>query len=90
MKKLLAMLLIFILAFTTLAAAWAESAETPAEEPAAEQAAAEEPVEEIPEGDGTPAEEDLAGETTEITYDYDELIVAETTPLTGNFFTNMW
>ena len=90
MKKLLAMLLIFILAFTTLAAAWAENAETPAEEPAAEQAAAEEPVEEIPEGDGAPAEEEPAGETPEITYDYDELIVAETTPLTGNFFTNMW
>ncbi|MBO7364718.1 MAG: hypothetical protein J6U26_05250, partial [Lachnospiraceae bacterium] len=90
MKKLLAMLLIFILAFTTLAAAWAENAETPAEEPAAEQPAAEEPAEEIPEEDGAPAEEDPAGETPEITYDYDELTVAVTTPMTGNFFTNMW
>ena len=33
----------------------------------------------------TPAEEQL-----QLTYDYDELTVAVTTPLTGNFFTSMW
>ena len=37
-----------------------------------------------------PAEEIPAEEASRITYDYDELIVAVTTPLTGNFFTNMW
>ena len=38
----------------------------------------------------TPAEEALTEETAAVEYDYDELIVAVTTPLTGNFFTNMW
>ena len=31
-----------------------------------------------------------AEETPQLTYDYDELTVAVTTPLTGNFFTSMW
>ena len=34
--------------------------------------------------------ETAAEEKPQITYDYDELTVAVTTPLTGNFFTNMW
>ena len=38
----------------------------------------------------TPAEEVLTEETAAVEYDYDELTVAVTTPLTGNFFTNMW
>ena len=61
MKKLLALLLTFMMVLTACSA-WAE---TTAEEPAAE-------------------------ETQQITYDYDELTVAVTTPLTGNFFTNLW
>ena len=35
-------------------------------------------------------EADPAEETPQLTYDYDELTVAVTTPLTGNFFTSMW
>ena len=35
-------------------------------------------------------EEELAPEVPEIIYDYDELTVAFTTPLTGNFFTSLW
>ena len=31
-----------------------------------------------------------AEEAPQLTYDYDELTVAVTTPLTGNFFTSMW
>ena len=34
--------------------------------------------------------EAAAEEKTQISYDYDELTVAVTTPLTGNFFTNLW
>ena len=36
------------------------------------------------------AEEPAAEETPQIQYDYEELTVAVTTPLTGNFFTNLW
>ena len=37
------------------------------------------------------AEEEIpAEETPQITYDYDKLTVAVTTPLTGNFFTSLW
>ena len=37
------------------------------------------------------AEEEIpAEEAPQITYDYDELKVAVTTPMTGNFFTSMW
>ena len=38
----------------------------------------------------TTGEEIPAEETPQITYDYDELTVAVTTPLTGNFFTSLW
>ena len=38
----------------------------------------------------TAAEDPAAEETQQITYDYDEMTVAVTTPLTGNFFTNLW
>ena len=37
-----------------------------------------------------PVEEAAAQEAWPIVYDYGELTVAETTPLTGNFFTNLW
>ena len=33
---------------------------------------------------------EAAEEAPQLTYDYDELTVAVTTPLTGNFFTSMW
>ena len=86
MKRLLAWLLACILMLTTLSAAWAETAE--AEIPEGEAAAAEEaPAEEDAE---EAAEETPAEEVPEITYDYDELVVGVTTPLTGNFFTSMW
>ena len=62
MKKLLAILLMMILALTSVSGVWAEAAEGEA-----------------------PAEE-----TPTLTYDYDELTVAVTTPLTGNFFTTLW
>ena len=61
MKKLLAYLLIFVMALTAVTAGLAETAEEPAAE-----------------------------EAPQVTYDYEELTVAVTTPLTGNFFTNMW
>ena len=61
MKKLLALLLTFMMVLTACSA-WAE----------------------------TTAEEAAAEETQQITYDYDEMTVAVTTPLTGNFFTNLW
>ena len=61
MKKLLAYLLICVMALTAVTAGLAEAAEEPA---------AEEPQ--------------------QIKYDYEELTVAVTTPLTGNFFTNLW
>ena len=56
MKKLLAYLLIFVMALTAVTAGLAETAEEPAAE-----------------------------EASQITYDYEELTVAVTTPLTGNF-----
>lgn len=59
MRKLLAYLLICVMALTCVSAGLAETAEEPAEAP-------------------------------QITYDYEELTVGVTTPLTGNFFTNMW
>ena len=62
MKKLLAYLLICVMALTAVTAGLAEAA------------------------DGEAAAE----EKTQISYDYDELTVAVTTPLTGNFFTNLW
>ena len=61
MKKLLAYLLICVMALTAVTAGLAETAEEPAAE-----------------------------ETPQIKYDYEELTVAVTTPLTGNFFTNLW
>ena len=61
MKKLLAYLLICVMALTAVTAGLAETAEEP-----------------------------VAEEKPQITYDYEELTVAVTTPLTGNFFTNMW
>ena len=61
MKKLLAYLLICVMALTAVTAGMAETAEEPAAE-----------------------------EAPQVTYDYEELTVAVTTPLTGNFFTNMW
>ena len=61
MKKLLAYLLICVMALTAVTAGLAETAEEPAAE-----------------------------ETPQIQYDYEELTVAVTTPLTGNFFTNLW
>ena len=61
MKKLLAYLLVFVMALTAVTAGLAETAEEPA-----------------------------AQEAQQVTYDYEELTVAVTTPLTGNFFTNMW
>ena len=36
------------------------------------------------------AEETAGEEEAAVNYDYEELTVAVTTPLTGNFFTNMW
>ena len=62
MKKLLAYLLICVMALTAVTTGLAEAVD-------GETAAAEKP---------------------QITYDYDELTVAVVTPLTGNFFTNMW
>ncbi len=61
MKKLLAYLLVFVMALTAVTAGLAETAGEPAAE-----------------------------EAPQVTYDYEELTVAVTTPLTGNFFTNMW
>ena len=61
MKKLLAYLLIFVMALTAVTAGLAETAEEPAAE-----------------------------EAPQVTYDYEELTVAVTTPLTGSFFTNLW
>ena len=61
MKKLLAYLLICVMALTAVTTGLAEA-----------------------------TGETAAEEKTQITYDYDELTVAVTTPLTGNFFTNMW
>ena len=61
MKKLLAYLLIFVMALTAVTAGLAET-----------------------------AEELAAEEGPQVTYDYEELTVAVTTPLTGSFFTNMW
>ena len=69
-------LLAWLLTFTlVLTSAAAVWAEGTEEENAAETASVEE----------TAAEEAWA-----ITYDYDELTVAVTTPLTGNFFTKLW
>ncbi|MBR5959647.1 MAG: ABC transporter substrate-binding protein [Clostridia bacterium] len=62
MKKLLAYLLICVMALTAVTTGLAEAVD-------GETAAAEKP---------------------QIKYDYDELTVAVVTPLTGNFFTNMW
>ncbi len=77
MKKLLAWLMTCILLVTSVSAVWAENA---AEEKNEENAFLEEnPEEEIPEEEAWP-----------VTYDYNELTVAVTTPLTGSFFTNMW
>ena len=61
MKKLLAYLLICVMALTAVTAGVAETVEEPAAE-----------------------------EKQQIVYDYEEMTVAVTTPLTGNFFTNMW
>ena len=35
-------------------------------------------------------EQSIVSEAPQVAYDYDELTVAVTTPLTGNFFTSMW
>ena len=74
MKKLLAWMLACILVLTVVPAVWAENA-----------------AEENPgETETTALEEAAAEEPLQITYDYGELVVAVTTPLTGNFFTTLW
>ena len=75
MKKVLAYLLTIIMVLSACSAVWAESTE---EAPAAEEAAAE----------ATAVE--TAEEVPQLTYSYDELTIAATTPLTGQFFTSMW